>query len=117
MNDSTRRTIVGMFPAGAEIVSFQPVEATMIADAEARLDAEKAKRDEAERLARSRITVDRAWFLATMSRLTRYIERDRAEASWWGDRAAGAALSRRARELRADVDQVMRYNEAEGPKR
>ena len=72
MSDEPRRVLIGTFPAGmGSVHSFgEDVGARLIAEAAAKLTAERDAREaakaEAERLARSRVTVDRAWFLSTM---------------------------------------------------
>lgn len=69
-----RRTLIGMFPAGSEIVAFSEVERTMVADAAARLDQERA---EAERRARENITVDAEFFNQVVRELDRALEAQR----------------------------------------
>jgi hypothetical protein len=101
-DEPVRRTIIGTFPAGAEIVAFQPVEAALIADAAARLDVEKA---EAEKAARATLVVDKAWFISTMKAHIELLEsvtrfHDRRGNFERGDRAAW-----KAGELRTWVDE------------
>ena len=100
-DDSTRRTIIGMFPAGAEIVAFQPVEAALIADAERRLDAERAQ---AEAQARATVRVARAWLLDVLRDLILSVESHRKVAERRGDHARARALLREAWERRAAYD-------------
>jgi hypothetical protein len=114
MNDTPRRTLVGMFPSGGtEIVAFSNVEATLIADAAARLDAEKA---EAERLARQTIVVNREWFLAAMRELILHMESRWALADRRRDYDRRAHVGGKLRRLRDDLDATLRYND-EGPRR
>lgn len=104
MNDETtpRRTVIGMFPTGGtEIISFAPVEATMIADAAARLDAEGA---EAERIKRVTVTVGRQWLLEVLRDLILSMESHRKAADRRGDHARGRALWRKAWERRESYD-------------
>ena len=100
MNEPTpRRTIIGAFPSGAEIVAFAPVEATMIADAGRRLDAE---RTETERAAYASITVSRAWLLVALRNSIAVAERDLAAPSSAGDYSARLAAARKLNRLRRD---------------
>lgn len=100
MNEPTpRRTIIGAFPSGAEIVAFAPVEATMIADAAARLDAE---RTETERAAYASITVSRAWLLGALRDAITVAERDLALAIRAGDYSARLVAARKGNRLRRD---------------
>lgn len=104
MNDAptTRRTIVGTFSTGGtEIVAFSNIEATMIADAARRLDAEKA---EAERIKRATVSVDRQWLLEVLQDLILSMELHRKAAEGRGDHARGRALWRKAWERRKSYD-------------
>lgn len=104
MNDEPCRVIIGSFEGGANAVT---IPSAALQAAEAALD-----RAAEERAAiRPTLQVDREWFLATMRAHIAYVERDRAEAAWWGDRTARAALGRKARHLREDLDQVLAYND------
>lgn len=103
MNDepATRRTIIGAFPSGMDVHAFQDIAGPLIADAQARLDAEKAA---AEALARSRVTVDRAWLLEVLRDLICSMESHRKLADRRGDHARGRALWRKAWERRDAYD-------------
>ena len=99
-NEPPRRTVVGMFPSGAEIFAFQPVEAALIADAERRLDAERA---EAERAARAVITVSRPWLLNVLRSAIAVAERDLALAIELGNYGARCIAARKINRLRQDL--------------
>ena len=110
MSDEPRRVLIGTFPAGVGSVhSFgEDVGGRLIAEAAAKLTAERDAREaakaEAERLARSRVTVDRAWLLGVLRDLIFSMESHRKLAERYGDHARGRELLRKAWERRESYD-------------
>ena len=102
MNDEPRKVIIGMFPAGSEIVAFTDVEGELVREAARKLDAERLLDEERARQARERVTVDRAWLLSVLRDLIARIEHDHALAVRAGDYDRRCNAARKARRLRQD---------------
>lgn len=104
MNDEPRKVLIGTFPSGlGAVASFSDIGQRLVAEAEAKLDAERAEREERERVARRTVRVDRAWLLSILREMIARVEQDRAEAGWWGDTDRRRIAARRARRLREDL--------------
>ena len=76
------KILVGTFPVGMSggTLAFQDIEGPLLAEAAARLDAERAER---ERVARQTLVVDRAFFDEAMKALDRALA---VEWRWWARR-------------------------------
>lgn len=101
MNDEPKRVLVAVLPSGVgQVASFSDMGERLVADAERRLDQEKA---EAERRARETIVVNRAWLLATLRDLISRVEHDHALAVRVGDYSARLAAARKLNRLRGEI--------------
>jgi hypothetical protein len=101
------RTLVGIFPAGQEIIAFENVEGALIAAAGRKLDAE---REERERIARQTIVVDAEFFHQVVHALDRALA---VELRWWTRRRdfdRRAVVVRKIRRLRAGWAEVLDSN-------
>ena len=86
-------------------LAFSDVEGTMIADAARRLDEARA---EAKRIARSRITVDREWFLQQCRELIFSMEVRWKLADRRGDYNRRAEIEGKLARFRQDADETLR---------
>ena len=113
MNDEPKRVLIGTFPSGiGAVASFSDLGQRLVSEAERELDAAKAEREERERIERETIRVSRTWFLQTMRALVAYVERDEEFAARRGNFNRSDTLARKARRLRSDIDQTLRYNDS-----
>jgi hypothetical protein len=100
VSDEPRKVLVGTFPSGlGSVHAFQDIGGPLIADAAAKLDAERMER---ERAVRAVITVSRPWLLNLLRDAIAVAERDLARAIELDDYGARLIAARKVNRLRAD---------------
>jgi hypothetical protein len=101
MTEATRRRfLVGVFPSGQDqVIAFEDIQGPLIAEAAAKVDAERVER---ERAARAVITVNRSWLLSVLRDLIAVKERDLTLAVRDGDYNRRCTAARKVNRLRED---------------